>query len=50
MAAWEKEKAAAIVNRWVVLEPKTTSATNRSILTKQPDGSIVVTGPNRTGS
>ncbi len=49
IAAWEKEKAPAIVNRWVVLDPKTTRATNRSILTKQPDGSIVVTGPNRNG-
>jgi WD40 repeat protein/mono/diheme cytochrome c family protein len=49
IAAWEKEKAAAIVNRWVVLEPKSTSATNRSVLTKQSDGSIVVSGPNRNG-
>jgi WD40 repeat protein len=49
IAAWEKDKAAAIVNRWVVLEPKSTSATNRSTLTKQPDGSIVVSGPNRNG-
>ncbi|HKI19808.1 MAG TPA: hypothetical protein VKA15_18110, partial [Isosphaeraceae bacterium] len=49
MGAWEKEKAAAIVNRWVVLEPRSTSATNRSTPTKQPDGSIVVTGPNRNG-
>ncbi len=49
MGAWEKEKAAAIVNRWVVLEPNSTSATNRSTPTKQPDGSIVVTGPNRNG-
>jgi WD40 repeat protein len=49
IAAWEKEKAPAIVNRWVVLDPKSTSATNRSTPTKQPDGSIVVTGPNRNG-
>jgi WD40 repeat protein/mono/diheme cytochrome c family protein len=49
IAAWEKEKAAAIVNRWVVLEPKSTSATNRSTLTKEPDGSIVVSGRNRNG-
>ena len=49
IAAWEKEKAAAIVNRWLVLDPKSMSATNRSTLAKQPDGSIVVTGPNRNG-
>jgi WD40 repeat protein/mono/diheme cytochrome c family protein len=48
-ADWEKEKAGSIVNRWVVLEPKTTSTTNRSTLTKQPDGSILVSGPNRNG-
>jgi len=48
-AGWEKEKAASILNRWLVLEPKATSATNRSTLTKQPDGSIVVSGPNRNG-
>jgi WD40 repeat protein/mono/diheme cytochrome c family protein len=49
MADWEKGKAAAIVNRWIVLEPKSTAATNRSVLTRQPDGSIVVTGPKRNG-
>ena len=49
MADWEKAKAAAIVNRWAVLEPKTTSATNRSILTKEPDGSIIVSGRNKNG-
>ncbi len=49
LADWEKDKAAAIVNRWVVLEPKSTSATNRSVLTRQPDGSIVVSGPKRNG-
>ena len=32
-----------------VLEPKTMSATNRSVLTKEPDGSIVVSGPNKNG-
>jgi WD40 repeat protein/mono/diheme cytochrome c family protein len=49
VADWEKEKASSIVNRWLVLEPKTTSSTNRSTLAKQPDGSIVVSGPNRNG-
>ncbi len=49
IADWEKEKAGSIVNRWQVLEPKTLSATNRSTLMKQPDGSIVVSGRNRNG-
>ncbi len=49
MADWEKAHAASIVNRWVVLEPKTTSATNRSVLTKEPDGSISVSGRNTNG-
>jgi WD40 repeat protein/mono/diheme cytochrome c family protein len=49
VADWEKEKAAAVVNRWVVLEPKTTGATNRSVLTKEPDGSITVSGRNTNG-
>ncbi len=49
MADWEKEKAASIVNRWVVLEPKTTNATNQSVLTKEPDGSITVSGNNTNG-
>ena len=49
MADWEKENASSIVNRWPVLEPKTMSATNRSVLTKEPDGSIVVSGPNKNG-
>ena len=44
-----KEKSASILNRWLVLEPKTMSTTNGSTLTKQPDGSIVVSGPNRNG-
>ena len=49
MADWEKEKAPSIVNRWQVLEPKAMSATNRSTFTKEPDGSIVVSGPNKNG-
>ena len=49
MADWEKEKSSSILNRWLVLEPKATSATNRSTLTKEPDGSIVVSGPNKNG-
>jgi hypothetical protein len=49
LADWEKSHATAIVNRWVVLEPKSTGATNRSVLTRQPDGSIVVSGPKRNG-
>ena len=49
MAEWEKEKAPSIVNRWQVLEPKTMTATNRSTFAKEPDGSIVVSGPNKNG-
>jgi WD40 repeat protein/mono/diheme cytochrome c family protein len=49
IAAWEKENATSVVNRWVVLEPKSTSATNRSTLVKQPDGSIIVSGRNKNG-
>ena len=49
MADWEKEKAASIINRWQVLEPKALSATNRSIPAKEPDGSIVVSGSNKNG-
>ena len=49
LADWEKEKSASIINRWVVAEPKTLSSTNGSTLAKQPDGSILVSGPKRNG-
>ena len=49
MADWEKEKAAAIVNRWVVLEPKTMSATNRSTLDQGAGRLDLVSGPNKNG-
>ncbi len=49
LADWEKGHASAIVNRWAVLDPKTTSSTNRSVLTKEPDGSITVSGRNKNG-
>ena len=49
MADWEKEKAASIVNRWLVIEPKITKTSNGSVLTKEPDGSIIVTGRNANG-
>src|SRR5262249_5645026 len=49
LAEWDKAHASAIVNRWAVLDPKTMSATNRSTLTKAPDGSIFVSGRNRNG-
>jgi hypothetical protein len=48
-ADWEKEKAASIINRWLVVEPRTTATTNGSTATKEPDGSIIVTGRNRNG-
>ena len=49
MADWEKEKTGSILNRWLVVEPKTLSATNGSTLTKEPDGSVIVSGRNRNG-
>ena len=49
MADWEKEKGASIVNRWLVIEPKATKTSNGSVLTKEPDGSIIVTGRNTNG-
>ena len=49
MADWEKEKSTSILNRWLVVQPTTMSATNGSILTKQSDGSILVSGPKRNG-
>ena len=49
MADWEKEKTSSILNRWLVVEPKTLSATNGSTLTRQPDGSVIASGSNRNG-
>jgi hypothetical protein len=49
MAEWEKEKGASVVNRWVVVEPKTTKTSNGSVLTREPDGSIFVSGRNANG-
>ena len=46
---WEQENAGSIINRWQVLEPKALSATNGAILTKEPDGSIVASGPDGKG-
>ena len=46
MADWEKNNAASIVNRWAVLEPKTMVSSNKSVLTKEADGSISVSGRN----
>ena len=44
LADWEKDKAASVVTAGSPLEPKTTGATNRSVLTKEPDGSIIGLG------
>ncbi len=46
MADWEKNNAASVVNRWAVLDPKTMSSSNKSVLTKEADGSILVSGRN----
>ena len=49
-ANWEKEKTKLILNRWLVIEPKATKASNGSSLTTESDGSIFVSGPNRNGT
>jgi WD40 repeat protein/mono/diheme cytochrome c family protein len=49
MGEWEKEKAPYLINRWMVLNPTAMSATNGSTLTREADGSIFVTGPNKNG-
>ena len=49
MADWEKEKSASILNRWLIVQPTAMSTTNGSTLTKQSDGSILVSGPKRNG-
>ncbi len=49
MTDWEKAQAASVVNRWQVLTPTTMTATNRSTFAAQPDGSIIVSGPNKNG-
>jgi Tfp pilus assembly protein PilX len=46
---FEKSHASAVVNRWVVLDPRKMTATNRSELKKEADGSIFVSGRNRNG-
>ena len=46
---WEKEKASSVINRWQVVEPKAMSASSSATLSKEPDGSIVVSGPNKDG-
>ena len=47
VAAWEKAQSTA--SRWVPLVPKAMKSTAGSTLTAAPDGSIVVTGPNKNG-
>jgi hypothetical protein len=49
IADWEKERASAIVNRWLVLTPRTLAATSKSTLTTEADGSVFVSGPNTNG-
>ena len=49
LADWEKSHSATVVNRWVVVDPKTMTATNGSALRKEPDGSILLVGPNKNG-
>ncbi len=47
VAAWEKSQSTA--SRWVPLQPKEMKSTGGATLTAGPDGSIVVTGPNKNG-
>lgn len=47
IAAWEKAQSAAV--RWLPIDPSTITATNGAKLTKEPDLSVTVSGPNRNG-
>jgi WD40 repeat protein/mono/diheme cytochrome c family protein len=47
LAEWEKAQSTAV--RWVTLDPKTMTATNGATLTKEPDGSISVSGKDDVG-
>jgi hypothetical protein len=49
VAEWEKANAASVVDPWVAIDPKATAASSGATLTKEADGSIVVTGPNKNG-
>ena len=42
LAAWEKAQSLAV--HWAALDPKTLQASNAATLTKEADGSIIVTG------
>jgi mono/diheme cytochrome c family protein len=42
-AAWEKQLRAPV---WTVVEPRSSSSSGKARLTRQPDGSLFVTGPN----
>src|SRR5690606_27241964 len=46
---WEKANAGSIVDPWSALDPKALSASNGSTPSKQPDGSILVSGENKNG-
>jgi WD40 repeat protein/mono/diheme cytochrome c family protein len=47
VAEWEKAQSAAV--RWRVLEPQSLQAGNGAKLTKEADGSVTASGPNRNG-
>jgi len=49
VAEWEKANAAAVVDPWVVLDAKALAASNGATLAKQPDGSILASGPSKNG-
>lgn len=48
LAAWERQAKAQLV--WVPLDPINLSATNGAQLAKQPDLSVLATGPNGKGT
>ncbi|MDG3007953.1 DUF1549 domain-containing protein [Paludisphaera mucosa] len=49
VAEWEKANAGSVVDPWVVVQPKAMTASNGSTPTREADGSILVTGPNKNG-
>jgi hypothetical protein len=48
LAEWEKKQSTAV--RWVVLEPKSMKDSNGATLTREPDGSILVSGSDEPGA
>ena len=47
VAEWEKANAGSIVDPWVAIDPKAMASSSGATLEKQPDGSVVASGPNK---